>query len=169
MIPSSGILNQFRNSFEKEVYLLLRLLEFNGMKYQGQFADRCTDRVAKCFFENNPDILVTNGIECLVECKSVGEWKKVDASGKMVYKEISTYQGLLPDVGCQSVFLIYEGQLDHKSRSYVQDMLQRCISIVFLTKNYLIEATHQRALRERIVCVMKGPTSFDASQRILAG
>ena len=67
------------------------------------------------FFENNPDTLVINGTECLVECKSSGKWKAPLSGVKTVPKELLIYQQYLPEVKADSVVLVHEGMLDANS------------------------------------------------------
>jgi len=166
VIPSVGVLSQYRSDFEKEVALLLRILDFNANKYQGQMADRCTKKHQIRFFENNPDILITNGIESLVECKSTGEWK-APLSDKSVSKEIMTYQQMIADVHPSSVMLAYEGTLDAESLSMVTSILEDTPDVVFVTKNHLLNCVHQPAKRERLLEVIKSPKNFDITSRIL--
>jgi hypothetical protein len=166
VMPSVGVLSQYRSDFEKEVALFLRILDFNANKYQGQMADRCTKKHTIRFFENNPDILITNGIESLVECKSTGEWK-APLSDKSVSKEIMTYQQMIAEVQPSSVMLAYEGTLDAESLSMVASILGDTPDVVFVTKNYLLNCVQQPAKKERLLEVIKSPRNFDTTSRIL--
>jgi len=166
VMPSVGVLSQYRSDFEKEVALFLRILDFNANKYQGQMADRCTKKHTVRFFENNPDILITNGIESLVECKSIGEWK-APLSNKSVPKEIMTYQQMITEVKPSSVLLAYEGTLDPESLSLVASILDDTPDVIFVTKNYLLNCVQQAAKRERLFEIIKSPHNFDTSSRIL--
>jgi hypothetical protein len=165
-IPSVGILSQYKSDFEKEAALFLRILDFNANKYQGQMADRCTKAYTIRFFENNPDILITNGIETLVECKSIGEWK-APLSDKSVPKEIMTYEQVIAEVKPNSVMIVYEGTLDTKSLSLITSILEDTPHVVFVTKNYLINCIYQPAKKERLREVLKYPEKFDKNSRIL--
>jgi hypothetical protein len=166
VMPSVGVLSQYRSDFEKEVALFLRILNFNANKYQGQMADRCTKKHTIRFFENNPDILITNGIESLVECKSIGEWK-APLSNKGVPKEIMTYQQMITEVKPSSVLLAYEGTLDAESLGLVASILEDAPDIIFVTKNHLLNCVQQATKRERLLEIIKSPHNFDTSSRIL--
>jgi hypothetical protein len=166
VMPSVGVLSQYRSNFEKEVALFLRILDFNANKYQGQMADRCAKKHTIRFFENNPDILITNGIEILVECKSIGEWK-APLSNKSVPKEIMTYQQMITEVKPSSVLLVYEGTLDAESLSLVTSILDDTPDVIFITKNYLLNCVQQATKRERLFEIIKSPHNFDTSSRIL--
>jgi len=166
VMPSVGVLSQYRSDFEKEVALFLRILDFNANKYQGQMADRCTKKHTIRFFENNPDILITNGIESLVECKSIGEWK-APLSNKSVPKEIMTYQQMIAEVKPSSVLLVYEGTLDAESLSMVTSILDDTPDVIFVTKNYLLNCVQQATKRERLFEIIKSPHTVDTSSRIL--
>lgn len=166
VIPSMGVLSQYKSDFEKEVALFLRILDLKANKYQGQLADRCTKTYIIRFFENNPDILITNGIECLVECKSIGEWK-APLSHKGVPKEIMTYQQLIVEVNPSSVLIAYEGTLDAKSIGVINSILDDAPDVIFVTKNYLINCIHRPALKEKLIRTIKAPKKFKTSSRIL--
>jgi len=166
VMPSVGVLSQYRSDFEKEVALFLRILDLNANKYQGQMADRCTKKHTIRFFENNPDILITNGIESLVECKSIGEWK-APLSNKSVPKEIMTYQQMIAEVKPSSVLLVYEGTLDAESLSLVTSILNDTPDVIFVTKNYLLNCVQQATKRERLFEIIKSPHDFDTYSRIL--
>lgn len=167
IVPSVGILSQYRSDFEKEVALLLRLLDLNAIKYQGQLADRCTKKHVLSFFENNPDILIINHIESLVECKSIGEWRSPLSVEKSVAKEIITYQQFISEVKPNSVVVIYEGNLDTDSYGHVKGILEDAQDVVFVTKNYLVNCVHQHSLKERFLKVIRRPREYDADSRIL--
>jgi len=166
IMPSTGILNQYRSDFEKEAALLLRILDFNANKYQGQMADRCTKTYAIRFFENNPDILITNGVEVLVECKSIGEWKG-PLSDKRVPKEITIYERLFDEVKPSSVLIVYEGTLDAKSLGLVASILEDNPHVIFVTKNYLVNCIYRLALKRRLIQMLKTPKKFETSFRVL--
>jgi hypothetical protein len=166
VMPSVGVLSQYRSDFEKEVALFLRILNFNANKYQGQMADRCTKKHTIRFFENNPDILITNGIESLVECKSIGEWK-APLSNKGVPKEIMTYQQMITEVKPSSVLLAYEGTLDAESLGLIASILEDAPDVIFVTKNHLLNCVQQATKRERLLEIIKSPHNFDTSSRIL--
>jgi hypothetical protein len=166
VVPSVGVLSQYKSDFEKEVALLLRILDLNANKYQGQMSDRCSKTYTIKFFENNPDILITNGIESLVECKSIGEWK-APLSDKSVPKEIMTYEQVITEVKPNSVLIVYEGTLDAKSANLVISILQDTPDIIFVTKNYLINCLHKLSLKERLVEAIRNPKKFDASDRMM--
>jgi len=129
-------------------------------------ADRCTKKHTTRFFENNPDILITNGVESLVECKSIGEWK-APLSDKSVGKEIMTYQQMIAEVKPSSVLLAYEGTLDAESLGLVTSILDDTPDVVFVTKNYLLNCIHQTTKRERLLEVIKSARNLDTSSRIL--
>ncbi len=167
LIPSVGILNQYRSDFEKEVVILLRLMGLNAVKYQGQLAQRCYKNYVMRFFENNPDILIINDVEVLVECKSLSEWRSPIRSEKAIQKEILIYQQYLPEVRANSVGLVYEGTLDKKSRSLIRDILRDSKNIVFINKNFLINCAFKHPLREKLIKIIKEPDKYDAEQRIL--
>lgn len=166
VVPSIGVLSQYRSDFEKEVALLLRILDLNANKYQGQMADRCTKTYTIKFFENNPDILITNGIESLVECKSIGEWK-TPLSDKSVPKEIMTYEQVIAEVKPNSVMIVYEGTMDAKSIGLVSSILQDAPHMVFVTKNFLINCLYKPLLKEKLVKIIKNPQKFNANERIM--
>lgn len=167
VVPSVGVLGQYKSDFEKEVVILLRLLGLNAMKYQGQLADRCHKTHVMRFFENNPDILVINGIESLIECKSSGEWKSPLTSVKSVPKELVIYQQYFPEVHSDSVVIAYEGSLDDDSHKFVLSILADSHDIVFVTKNYLINCIYQPTFRERLFKTLKQPHEHDPEERIL--
>jgi hypothetical protein len=167
LIPSVGILGQYKSEFEKEVVLLLRLMNLNAIKYQGQLAERARKAYIARFFENNPDILVKNGIESLVECKSSGEWKSPLSTNKNMPKELTLYQQYFPQVHSDSVALVYEGVLDIESKKFLKEFLEDSKDIVFVTKNYLINCIHNPQLRENLVRIMKKPKKYSSTQRIL--
>jgi len=167
LVPSIGILGQYRSDFEKEVVILLRLLGLNAIKYQGQLADRCRKTHIMRFFENNPDILIINGIESLVECKSSGEWKAPLSGTKSVPKELLIYQQYFAEVKSNSVIIIYEGLLDINSHKIVASILEDTKDIVFVSKNYLINCVHQPSLRERFLRIIMEPKNFKSEERIL--
>jgi len=166
VMPSVGVLSQYKSDFEKEVALFLRILDLNANKYQGQMADRCTKTYTIRFFENNPDILITDGIESLVECKSVGEWK-APLSDKSVPKEIMTYEQVITEVKPNSILIAYEGTLDVKSFSQIVSILEDTPHVVFVTKNYLINCLHKPSLKQRLIEAINNPQKFDANGRIL--
>jgi hypothetical protein len=168
LIPTVGILGQYKSDFEKEAVILLRLIGLNAIKYQGQLSDRCSRTHVIRFFENNPDILVINGIECLVECKSSSEWKAPLSGMKSVPKELLIYQQYLPEVGSNSIILVYEGSLDGSSQKIIESILGDSPKVVFVTKNYLINCVHQPSFRERFVKTIMNPERFKSDQRILA-
>jgi len=166
VMPSMGVLSQYKSDFEKEIALLLRILDLKANKYQGQLAYRCTKTYTIRFFENNPDILITDGIESLVECKSIGEWK-APLSYKSVPKEIMIYQQLIAEVKPSSVLIAYEGTLDAKSINVIISILDDAPDAVFVTKNYLINCIHRPALKERLIRTIKAPKKFETPARIL--
>lgn len=167
-IPSVGILNQYRSDFEKEVAILLRLLHFNAIKYQGQLADKCTKPQVMKFFENNPDILVINGIESLFECKSIGEWHTpLAGSEKGVQKEFVLYQQYMPEVRPNSAVIVYEGSVDPESYALLRALLADAPNVVFVTKNFLINCMYKPLLRDRLLRVMKEPRKYKPDDRIL--
>jgi hypothetical protein len=171
VVPSVGVLGQYRSDFEKEVALLLRLLGLNAIKYQGQLADRTDKTHVIRFFENNPDILIVNHIESLVECKSIGEWKPPLSGEKSVPKEILIYQQYFPEVKDEksnSVLVIYEGSLDSGSYKFVRSILQDSKDIIFVTKGYLVNSVHTPAMFDRMLRVVKNPREFTADERILS-
>lgn len=168
LIPSVGILSQYRSDFEKEVAILLRLLNLNAIKYQGQLADRCRKSHVTRFFENNPDILIINGVECLVECKSSGEWHSPLRRGKGVSKEIFLYHQYMPQVKSNSIVLIYEGKIDSKALEFIHGILQDTKDVVLVTKSYLVNSIHKLVLRERLFKVIRKPRRFRAASRLLA-
>jgi hypothetical protein len=167
-IPSLGILSQYRSSFEKETVILLKTMKLNAIKYQGQLADRTTKAYVTRFFENNPEILIYNGVEILVECKSIGEWKTINGN-KAIPKELFIYQQYLPEIrpNPNSVMLVYEGTLDRESFKIICDILGDAKDIVFVTKNYIINCLHQPALKEQLLRVLKTPKKYDSEARIL--
>jgi hypothetical protein len=167
LVPTAGVLGQYRSDFEKEVSLLLRLIGLNAIKYQGQLADRCSKTYLIKFFENNPDILITNGIESLVECKSIGEWKTLTGV-KSIPKEILIYHQALPEVNSDSVLLVYEGELNSSSRTMLTAMLSDFNSIVFATKNYLINCIHKPALKQKMINTLKDPRQHNAEDHVLS-
>lgn len=167
LVPSVGVLGQYKSEFEKEVVILLRLVGFNAIKYQGQLADRAHKAHVVRFFENNPDILVKNGIESLVECKSSGEWKSPLATEKSIPKELLIYQQYFPEIHSDSVALVYEGTIDTDSRKFLLSVLTDSKDIVFVTKNYLINCVHQPIMRDRLVRTIKTPNKYRAEDRIL--
>jgi len=167
LVPSVGILGQYKSDFEKEVVILLRLLGFKAIKYQGQLADRCTKTHVTRFFENNPDILVINGIESLVECKSIGEWKPPLTSNKSVPKELLIYQQYFPQVNSNSVVLVYEGSLDTGSQKIIISILEDSQDVIFVTKNYLINCIYQPLLRERFLKTIREPQKYKPDDRVL--
>jgi hypothetical protein len=167
LVPSVGILAQYKSNFEKEVVLLLRLLRLNAIKYQGQLAERTSKAYVARFFENNPDIFVKNGIESLVECKSSGEWKSPLSTNKSMPKELTLYQQYFPQVHSDSVALVYEGVLDTESKKFLTEFLEDSKDIVFVTKDYLINCIHNPQLRENLVRTMKKPKKYSSVQRIL--
>jgi len=168
LIPTVGVLGQYKSHFEKEAVILLRLIGLNAIKYQGQLSDRSSRRHVIRFFENNPDILIINGIECLVECKSSGEWKAPLSGVKSVPKELLIYQQYLPEVGSNSVILVYEGLLDPNSRTIIASILEDSQNIVFVTKNYLINCVYKSSYRERLMKTIMNPNKFKPDQRILS-
>jgi hypothetical protein len=161
------VLTQYKSDFEKETVILLKLLQLNAIKYQGQFADRSHKTHVIRFFENNPDILVMNGIESLVECKSSGEWKSPLTNVKSVPKEFLIYQQYFTEVHPDSVLIAYEGSLDADSQKYIESILMDLNDIVFVTKNYLINCTYQPQLRKRLIETIKQPKKYRATDRIL--
>ncbi|MCX6817290.1 MAG: hypothetical protein NTU57_00345 [Candidatus Aenigmarchaeota archaeon] len=166
IIPSTGILNQYRSDFEKEVAILLRLLKLNAIKYQGQLADRCHKSYIARFFENNPDMLIKNGIESLVECKSIGEWRYPLTNVKSIPKEFIIYQTYIDEVKSDSITIVYEGNLDGKSKKIISDIMSDAVSVLFVTKNYLINCAYKPALREKLIETMKNPKHKKPEMRI---
>ncbi len=140
----------------------------NAIKYQGQLADRCRKSHVTRFFENNPDILIVNGIECIVECKSSGEWHSPLRTQKGVSKEVFLYHQYMPQVKANSIVLIYEGKIDSKAQKFVHAILEDAKDVVFVTKNYLINSIHKLVLKERMLKVIKKPKRFKAASRLLA-
>jgi hypothetical protein len=167
LVPSIGVLSQYRSSFEKEVAILLRLLNLNAVKYQGQVSDRCAKRHVAKFFESNPDILILNGLESLVECKSSGEWHSPLSSEKGVQKEFIIYQKYMSEVRTNSVLIVYEGSLDHNSRRFVKSLLEDARDLVLVTKNFLVECVEKMSKRAKLIQTVKQPREFDALSRIL--
>lgn len=168
LVPTLGVLGQYKSDFEKEVVIFLRLLRLNAIKYQGQFADRPRKTHVVRFFENNPDILVMNGIESLIECKSSGEWKSPLKSAKSVPKELITYQQYFREVHSNSIVLAYEGSLDAESHQFIESILTDAKDIVFVTKNYLVNCANQPQLREKLVKTMKTPRNYPPNERVLS-
>lgn len=167
LVPSIGVLSQYRNSFEKEVAILLRLLNLNAVKYQGQVSDRCSKPHIVKFFETNPDILILNGLESLVECKSSGEWHSPLSSEKNVQKEFIIYQDYMPEVNTNSVLIVYEGALDISSKKFVQSLLEDAKDLILVTKDFLVNCVQELAKRRKLVKLIKNPRQFDALSRIL--
>lgn len=167
VIPSVGVLGQYKSDFEKEVVILLRLLGLNAVKYQGQLADRSHKTHIIRFFENNPDILVINGIESLIECKSSGEWKSPLTTVKSVPKEFLIYQQYFPEVASNSIAIVYEGSLDTDSHKFIVSILEDSQDVVFITKNYLINCIYQLHFRERLLEMIKQPKKFKAEEKVL--
>lgn len=168
LIPSVGVLGQYKSDFEKETVILLRLIGLNAIKYQGQLSDRCRKTHIVRFFENNPDILIIDGIECLVECKSSGEWKAPLSGVKSVPKELLIYQQYFPEVQSNSVILVYEGSLDASSHKMIESILGDSQDVVFVTKNFLINCVHQPSIRERFMKIIMKPGKFKPDERTLA-
>ena len=167
LIPTVGVLNSYKSPFEREVMILLKLMKLNAMKYQGQFADRCTKLNVMRFFENNPDILVLNGIEVLVECKSIGEWVPPLAGVKTVPKELFIYQQYMPEVKPDSTTLVYEGPVKGESRTILVGILRDTQDVVFVNKNYILDCINTPPKREHLVEVVTAPRKFSADQRLL--
>lgn len=167
MIPTGGVLNQYSSDFEKETSILLRLLEFNAMKYQGQFAERTHKKHVAAFFENNPDILISNGIEVLVECKSIGEWKMPIRNVKTIPKEMLIYQHYLPEVRSCSTAIVYEGSLDDKSFDMIKSILDDTTQIVFVTKNFLINSIQKPQQKKRLIQTIRAPKKYKSQDKIL--
>jgi hypothetical protein len=167
LIPSAGILNQYKSDFEKETAILLRLIRLNAVKYQGQFADRCSKRHITSFFENNPDILIINGIESLVECKSSSEWKSPLKTNKNIPKELLIYENYLPEVKSDSILLIYEGSVEGDSQKFIKSLLKDSPKIVFINKNYLINCIYKLNLRKQLLRKIKKPNNFPSEERLL--
>ena len=166
LVPSVGVLSQYRSDFEREIAVFLRLIELNANKYQGQLADRCKRSHVMRFFENNPDILITNGVEVLVECKSSGEWKSPLSGEKSVPKEVFVYQQYFPEIKSNSVVIVYEGRLDAKSLVFIKGLLEDARDVVFVTKNYLVNCLQSFNLRDRLMKVMKRPKKYGAEDRL---
>lgn len=167
LVPSVGVLSQYRSSFEKETAILLRLLNLNAVKYQGQVSDRCSKRHIVKFFETNPDILILNGLESLVECKSSGEWHSPLSSEKNVQQEFIIYQKYMPEVRTNSVLIVYEGLLDQNSKNLVQSLLQDAKDVILVTKNFLVDCVQELSKRKRLIRTIKQPRKYDALSRIL--
>jgi len=167
LVPSVGVLSQYRSSFEKETAILLRLLNLNAVKYQGQVSDRCSKRHITKFFETNPDILILNGLESLVECKSSGEWHSPLSSEKNVQQEFIIYQKYMPEVRTNSVLIVYEGALDQNSKNLVQSLLQDAKDLILVTKNFLVDCVQELSKRKRLIRTIKQPRKYDALARIL--
>lgn len=168
LIPTTGVLGQYKSDFEKEVALLLRLVGLNAIKYQGQLADRCSKSYTIRFFENNPDILILNGIQSLVECKSIGEWHSPLSGEKSVPKEILIYQQYFPEVKSDSVVLVYEGTLDQDSSQLIRELIGENRDIVFVTKDFLVNCIHKLSHRDRLIAAIKEPRRLSAEERLLA-
>ena len=167
LVPSVGVLSQYRSSFEKETAILLRLLNLNAVKYQGQVSDRCSKRHIVRFFETNPDILILNGLESLVECKSSGEWHSPLRSEKNVQQEFIIYQKYMPEVRTNSVLIVYEGSLDQNSKNLVQSLLQDAKDLILVTKNFLVDCVQELSKRKRLIRTIEQPRKYDALARIL--
>lgn len=166
VIPTPGVFSAFRSPFESECFMLLRLLGFNAQKYQGLLKDFASRSFSR-FAENNPDILIANGFYCLVECKSIGEWRERLRVTKNVSNEMWRYQMYTKDVNVNSAVFIYEGTIDRKSKRQLIDQLVDARKIVVISRRYLLESLRKPERRKVLKNLMKRPEVIKPLARIL--
>lgn len=156
----------FRVQFEYYVCLLLRRLGFNADKYQGNLSELVRESL-KNFVENNPDILVSNDIAYLIECKSREEWKEESSFNKRILGELKAYDDYAEEIKANCAILLVESEFD-KIQFYIalQNELERLKRILVVSYSYLVDAVQNKRLLARFKKVASNPTKFSSSNRI---
>jgi len=166
LVPTPGL---FKSPFETVCCILLRLLGFNVDKYQGVLADYCKSPTAKKMAQDNPDMLMENGLTSLVECKSASEWGAVIKYRKSIGGEIRSYQEYASDVQANSAMIICEGRFDDEFVSTVNYLLDKEAPRVLLaTQARITGCLNYPSLREDLRAKIVDPVRFPSRQRILA-
>ena len=157
----------FRVSFEYDSCIALRLLRFNAIKYQRQFEEMVSPSL-KNTAEHNPDILVTNAIAYLVECKSKNEWHENVSFTKEVRREIVNYQDYCEGVNSNCALFLVESEFNKKD-FYIQleDTLKHKNKIVFCSYSFLLLCAKDEHTLRRFKKICDEPQSFHAREKIL--
>jgi len=165
LVPTPGL---FKSPFETVCCILLRLLGFNVDKYQGVLADYCKSPTAKKMAQDNPDMLMENGLTSLVECKSAGEWGAVIKYRKSIGGEIRNYQEYASDVQANSAMIICEGSFDDEFVSTISYLLDKeAPRILLATQARITGCLNYPSLREDLRTKIVDPVKFPSRERIL--
>jgi len=165
LVPTPGL---FKSPFETVCCILLRLLGFNVDKYQGVLADYCKSPTAKKMAQDNPDMLMENGLTSLVECKSAGEWGAVIKYRKSIGGEIRNYQEYASDVQANSAMIICEGRFDDEFVSTISYLLDKeAPRILLATQARITGCLNYPSLREDLRTKIVDPVKFPSRERIL--
>jgi hypothetical protein len=166
IIPTPGL---FKSPFETVTCILLRLMGFKADKYQGALADYCSDPTVRKIAQDNPDMLVENGITCLVECKSADEWKSPIRLRKAIKGEIMNYQDYAEDVRANSALIVCEGTPDRDD--FVEPLVslfdRKAKLVVLATRDRLTACLNYPADRTELQRKMLAPLEFDGRSRML--
>ncbi len=156
----------FRVDFEYYSCLTLRRLGFNADKYQGNLSELVRESL-KNFVENNPDILVTNDIAFLIECKSKEEWKEESSFNKRILGELKSYDDYAEEVKANCAILLVESEFE-KAEFYsaLIDELQRLKKILFVSYSYLLDSVQNKSLLQTFKRVAVNPLDYSGEERL---
>lgn len=140
---------------------------FNADKYQGQLAD-AVRKALKNYAENNPDILVTNSISYLIECKSKEEWGDNLSFDKRVRGEFINCNDFAKEVKADSAIILVESNMI-KSEFFeaLKDELKNLDKIIFVSNSYLEKISKHRELLGYFKNIANNPSKYSVEQRIL--
>lgn len=158
----------FRVDFEFNMCLLLRHMKLNANKYQGSLTDRVSLPELENFVENNPDVLVTNGILFLVECKSRNEWPPETTFNKRILGEISIYQEYADQVRANCAIILTESLFTEENfYKALRSRLRRLPKVVLVNHTFLLKALADKNTRNILIKILTKPTDYKPADRIL--
>ena len=117
--------------------------------------------------KNNPDILVTNDIAFLIECKSKEEWKEESSFNKRILGELKSYDDYAEEVKANCAILLVESEFE-KAEFYsaLIDELQRLKKILFVSYSYLLDSVQNKSLLQTFKRVAVNPLDYSGEERL---
>ncbi|MBI3194467.1 MAG: hypothetical protein HYZ34_08395 [Ignavibacteriae bacterium] len=157
----------FKVEFEYQSCLVLRRLGFNADKYQGNLSELVRISL-KNFVENNPDILVSNDIAFLIECKSKEEWSERSSFNKRILGELKSYQDYAEEVKANSAIILVESEFSKEEffLALVSE-LQKLDKVLMVSHSYLVESVNNLSFLQRLKSTATNPSQYQARDRVL--
>ena len=155
----------FQTALEWQICTRLRVLRFSAYPYQGEFEGETDLPMAK----DNPDIIMKNSINILVECKSRNEWGDLVKYDKRVGGEIYMYQNYAEDVNADSVVFICDVDGFDKKK-FIEQFIkqgQKLSKVCMVTWSYLDRIQNDNEVYQHFKETIFNPESKDSDERIL--